>query len=289
VQATEVHPLRVLGIDVDDVLLERWRGWLAPEVQPFFVESNASKPWELAPEIRDTYKAWRIDRGLEVVWLDEPSFLGLPRSERAGLVRSQVACGRGAVPTVRAWSDLLGAGALRSQADGHRFVWWPSLITPENASAILRRFIEETRLLPSRHGEVRTSTWKACAELLPGVRRLAGTFPRASGPNCFGTVLAAAGVEDADEEWVVVEPFVEWLEGCTLPGGDDQQLGTVLVWRDHDAQPVHAAVTIGDGWAFEKPSQEWSTPRSVLRVDELIRANRTPGQRIERHRLHRGG
>jgi hypothetical protein len=56
---------------------------------------------------------------------------------------------------------------------------------------------------PSRHGEVKS--WPT--EILPRARELAGTFPGGSGPNCFGTVMAAAGVEGAADEWMQRQPF----------------------------------------------------------------------------------
>lgn len=278
----------VLGVDVNPNLLALWQRWLAPEIQPFFVESLRSWPksgltGDLSAELRDTYKVWKLDRSLKTLWLDEESFFALPRAERARLVRSQVAHGRGAVPTVRQWADLIDPVTLRSQADGHRFVWWPRLITrcPE---AILLRTVA-TGELPSRHREVPSHTWDRCAVLLPGARSLAGSFAESSGPNCFGTVMATAGVDGAARQRVVQKPFLAWLHSVCRPGGSDDDPGTVLMWRNRDGLPVHAAVTIGDGWALEKPSQSWSAPRVVLGVDELIRVNRLPGNRLERHRI----
>lgn len=81
-------------------------------------------------------------------------------------------------------------------------------------------------------------------------------------------------------------PFLEWLAGaCRRSGGGDDEPGTVLVWRDGNNLPVHAAVTIGDGWALEKASGEWWTPRAVRSTKDVIRAARAAGQRLERHRI----
>lgn len=126
----------VLGVDVDPDLLASWERWLAPEVQPFFVKSledwpeGVPSPGPLPLELVDTYKVYRLTGPLETLWLDEPTFLGMPRSRRAELVRLQVEHRRGAVPTVRRWQEVLDARTLRAQADGHRFVWWPSLLGP---------------------------------------------------------------------------------------------------------------------------------------------------------------
>src|SRR4051812_22415933 len=122
----------VLNVPVTAEVLRRWQTWLAPDVQPFFVErvdswSNRAAERSFTPELRDTYKTWKVDGGLEVLWLTEDDFFAMPRKNRASLVRAQTRAGRGAVPAVRQWRDVLDDATLRSQADGHRFVWWPSL------------------------------------------------------------------------------------------------------------------------------------------------------------------
>ncbi|NUR98720.1 MAG: hypothetical protein HOV67_26130 [Kribbellaceae bacterium] len=276
--------MNVLGIDVSPELLDRWVDWLAPDEQPFFVTPMQARTWKLSDderepsrEDRDTYWIYAVDRkAARTVWLTEDAFLELPRSTRAGLVRQQVTCGRGAVPTTRRWSQMLGQH-IRQQADGHRFVWWKSLLSEPNA---VLPVIVSDGLGMSRHTEVRT--WPAA---LPRVRELAGTFADGSGPNCFGTVMAACGVEGAESVWMMREPFDEWLAGHTEPGGTDEVAGTVFVWRDAALDVQHAALTIGDGWMLHKPSQSWMSPRKVRTVAEVKRATRTAGWRLERHRV----
>ena len=274
----------VAGIDVSSDLLDRWVEWLAPEQQPFFVTKQQASTWKLpiderepSREDRDTYRIYAIDRAADrTAWLSEAAYGELPKATRAALVRAQVNYGRGAVPTVRRWSGIVGP-EVRQQAGGHRFVWWKSLLR------------EPTRVLPalvgedlgrSRHAEVRT--WPAD---FPRVQELAGTFADGSGPNCFGTVMAACGVEGAEAVWMVREPFEEWLANHTEPGGQDDVPGTVLVWRDTASLLQHAALTIGDGWMLHKPSQSWMTPRKVRTVAEVKRATRTAGWRLERHTI----
>jgi hypothetical protein len=254
---------KVLGIDVDDELIDKWKTWLAPARQPFFVETGGQKSWEMSDELRDTYRLWRIDRSLRVRWLDEDEFFAMPRAERAVLVREQERHKRGAVPSARRWADLVDA---RSQADGHRFVWWPSLITRE----VLARQVSLNGLV-SRHGETQ---W---------THPLAGTYPDGSRGNCFATAMAAFGDAKGDE-WMVQEPFEDWLASRFCKGGSDSEPGTVLVWREAGL-PAHAAVALGDGWAFEKSSQEWYTARTVASIADVKRKNRVRGWRLERHRL----
>lgn len=279
----------VLDLEVSPDLLGRWATWLAPVWQPFFVEDPHDWPGarasagEMTAELRDTYKVWRLrDRG-ELVWFDEESFLAMDRRRRARLVREQERRRRGAVPSVRRWADLLPKDTLRALADGHRFVWWPSLLAA-SPTRILERFVAD-EADATRHRAVTPTTWRSCAGVLPGARELAGTFADSSGPNCFATVLAAAGVDGAAEDWVQQEAFDDWLARSCAPGGTDDDVGAVLTWRDSTGVPVHAAVTIGHGFALEKAAQTWWTPRIVATVDEVKRASRARGQRLERHRI----
>ena len=281
--------MRILNIDVSDFLVERWLGYLAPEWQPFFVER--ADEWDapappastaLTDDLRDTYKTWRMTAKGQVVWFDEQSYAALPRVARARLVREQVERRRGAVPTVRRWEDHFDAAALRAQADSHRFVWWPSLLAQHPEEVLAHQVLDGQPA--SRHDEVKASTWRAGARVVPRAQEIAGQFAMSSGPNCFGTTLAAAGLVDPTS-CVVQEPFEEFLASHCSPGGRDTDAGTVLLWRDSDGLAVHSAITIGDGWALEKPAQTWWTPRVVLDVRQLIKANRWPGQRLERHRI----
>jgi len=77
----------------------------------------------------------------------------------------------------------------------------------------------------SRHTEVDVATWRDAAGVLPAARDLMGTFPPGSGPNCFGTVMGAAGVDGAAGTWMQREPFQEWLAAASRPGGHDGQPG----------------------------------------------------------------
>lgn len=77
--------------------------------------------------------------------------------------------------------------------------------------------------------------------------------------------MGACGVDGAEDEWVLREPFEEWLTRNTVKGGRDDEPGTVFVWRDREGLVQHAAVTIGAGWALHKPSQGWMSPIKVSR------------------------
>jgi len=278
--------MEVLGIDVGPGLFARWAGWLAPPAQPFFSSPDgirSATSGELTAELVDTFKVWRIKGDRTPIWLDEPAFMALEPAARRHLVRRQLEVGRGAVGRVRDWVDILAPEALRAQQAGGWFLWWPSLLG-QAPNAALGRFVA-TGELASRHREVPRSIWASCRGVLPGAEKLAGTFPPGSGPNCFGTVMAAAGVPAAEDVWMDLPPFEAWLNAATGVAGDDATPGTVLVWRDRSGAATHSAVAIGGGWGLEKPSQGWSAPRVILPISEIKRVNRARGRRLERRHI----
>jgi hypothetical protein len=285
----------VLGIEVDASLVRRWAGWLAPTCQPFFLTAaevvglgfKSDPPTrDLPAELRDTYEVWNLAEGLEVVWLDEQEFHAQPSDVRAGLICAQVRHGRGAVPSISDWADILHAQVLQEQADGHRFVWWPTLVEPY-LDAVLERAVSEGQL-PCLRTSVPEEIWREAAPILPRARELSGTFASGSRGGsvagddasfCFAAVMASAGVEGANDV-----AFEGWLAAHCLVGGSDDLPGTVLVWRNVDGNLHHAAVTLGGGWALHKPGQEWLSPRQVLAVSDLNRLA-PPGVTVHHHSL----
>jgi hypothetical protein len=258
---TAIQPLRVLNVDVDAALAADWREWFCPAEQPFVVSVDHAarlgrhhEPDRLTPELSDTFFLWGPLQGTAMVWLSQDDVRRLSRDDRR---------------------ELLG-----SQPAPHR---WPS---PQLHRQLVR-WVEDGRR-PSMHDRVTESQWRnAAAAGLGEARRLAGRFPASSGPNCFGTVMAATGVLDAADVWMQREPFVEWLATRTHRTGArrDDLPGTVLVWRSADGLVQHAALTIGGGWALHKPSQCWYSPTKILTVAGAMASARTSGWRVGRYEL----
>ncbi|MDQ5861882.1 MAG: hypothetical protein M3536_06435, partial [Actinomycetota bacterium] len=179
-----------LGIEVTPGLLVRQVAWFAPEHQPFLVSKNSadrigaeSLSGGLPAELRDTFEIYNVPDELVCVLLSEEEFNGLGRTVRSDLIRSQISFGRELTPTVRS-SPAGVRERVASQSDGHRFVWWPSLLKGHE-EPVLDAYLRYGRR-PSRHSEVPERLWEAAHGTLPGAKALAGTLPHASGPNCFG-------------------------------------------------------------------------------------------------------
>lgn len=278
-----------LGIEIGPELMARQAAWFAPTHQPFLIPGEGSRRigiepprGELDAELRDTFEIYNVPDYLVCVLVSEEEFNDLGRMARAVLLHNQITFGRQVIPSVRSAPAEVRAQAA-AQADGHRFVWWPSLLEGHEIP-VLDEYLRLGRR-PSRHLEVPEHIWENSRAALPGARALAGTFPHASGPNCFGTVMAAAGRSDAAGRWMLREPFEEWLSSTAAPGGSDDDAGTVLVWRSPDGLVQHAAVAIGGGYVLHKPSQGWMSPRKILTAKEAIASARQPGRRLTRYKL----
>ena len=246
----------VLGIEVERADLERWLDWYMPAEQPYLVPRDVAaelglddRPDLLTMEVRDSFWIYG-DPDDAVCWLDRAASRRLPRDVR------------------------------RRQEVPHR---WRSADLDADVD-LLVRYLEDGRRR-SRHDQLGEDAWERAAALLPGARRLGGTFAGRSGPNCFAMVMAAAGVAGAEETWMLREPFEEWLAASTVPGGADDGAGTVMVWRSPDGLVQHAAVVLGDGFALHKPSQGWQSPTKVLTAHEVKMSSRAAGRRLHRHRL----
>ncbi|MFB9992956.1 hypothetical protein ACFFLM_13355 [Deinococcus oregonensis] len=128
--------MRVLNISVSPRLLHQWADWLAPPVQPFFLTGAEATAfglstltlaeWNPSPELRDTFALWNLsDAANRVALLAEVEWNGLSAPTRRHLLRLQIGYGRGNVAHARASADLL------PEPQRGRFVWWPSLLTPD--------------------------------------------------------------------------------------------------------------------------------------------------------------
>lgn len=271
-----------LGITVGAELLEQWRASFAPHLQPFrttHLGADAGaigRTFEPSLDVRDTFHVYS-----EVgwTWLEEAEFVRLPFRTRRALLRGRAATGR-----LRDVPELARQPTAPQTTDS-RIVWWSSLLRRVGDRPLMS-YVEHD-LPPSRHREVTAAVWARAGRLLPGASDLAGRYPARSGPNCFGNVLAAAGVGDGSA-WVQREPFEEWLAAHTSPvrgTRQDHLPGVVLVWRTHDGLAEHAAVTIGAGFVLNKPSQGWFSPHLVWTVPETVAASRYPGVTLSRYAI----
>jgi len=269
-----------LGIRVAADLLDRWRESFAPQLQPFSTTrlgvdaSGIGQPAKPTLDIRDTFHVYSDD---DWTWLEEAEFADLSLRTRRALLHGRAATGR-----LRDVPDRT-PGLTESRRTDSRIVWWPSLLRRVGDQPLLSYI--ENGLPPSRHSEVTAAIWARAGRLLPGAANLAGKFPASSGPNCFGNVLAAAGVGDGSE-WVQRKPFEAWLAAHTEPVRGtkrDHLPGVVLVWRNHDGLAEHSAVTIGDGYTLNKPSQGWFSPHLVWTVQETTAASRYKGATLSRY------
>lgn len=244
--------ITVLGIPVSREQFGRWLEHYCPPRQPFRTRDVPGDVVDALPrtrslpvtdELRDTFF---IYGGGPWVWLSEEEYADLPSEVRSVL-----------------------AGERRRRIQPKPSPGWPS--DPMIEARLVRWVEAGTR--PSLHVLAEDHLQRASEGPLPRAGELAGTFPDGSGPNCFATVMAAAG-DPVDQDWVQTDQFQAWLDGSTRPSGSGdvgESVGQVLVWHQ-DGELAHAAVTLGGGWALQKPSQSWSSPVLVWTVEEVVRS-----------------
>ena len=298
--------MQVLGCTVAARLLADWEGHLAPAVQPFFVSHTLSAGLGVWPRwtrsefsalglplsLTDTFTCYAVPP--EVPWallLDEPGFRALSGQVRTALLHEQLAHGRGGVEKSEVWASRLPmeAGHLRAASTDGLFLWWPALwrtLSADSRREILLYLLSEDRL-PHRGNDLTSEHWNSVDRLFPNVRRLAGTFARQSGPNCFGTVMAACGVPLAEEVWMHREPFLRWLDAFTGPSEEQDSLGTLLVWRDNHGQLQHAALSLGSCWVLQKDAQSWMAPRQIVTLPDVLSRWNEPGWSVGAYALIR--
>lgn len=254
----------VLGIPVTEEMLDVWEGFYAAPRQPFRLAGldptvrtalPTTPEAHLTPELRDTFFVYGSGPW---VWFSEAEFARLAPTVRAGLVAERRRRTRPKPP-----------------------VAWPS---DPHLRVRLVRWVE-AGVRPSLHSLAGQQLAQVTRRCLPRAAELAGAFPTGSGANCFGTVMAATGLQ-THGDWVQQDQFDRWLQERTIPvgGGSDLDPGRVLVWHER-GRLAHAAVTIGGGFVLNKPSQSWSSPTLVWTVEELVNSWRLPGTRLSRREI----
>jgi hypothetical protein len=260
----------VLGIGVDGALVEQWRAWFAPALQPFrtdFLPSEVAaevpaRQMKPTPEVEDTFATYSGTW----TWLSEEEFNSLHPSLRRSLL-----------------------AVRRRTTKPKSMPAWPSELA-SSGDQLMFKWIESGTVRPSQHREVPSSVWKRAQEVLPDAKRLAGTFPTAGATrsNCFGTVMAGTGL-DVSEVQIGPDKFQDWLDEYTesITGTKcDDEPGVVFAWTEH-GKLAHATVSIGDGWMFGKGSQAWSSPRNVRPVRKVVNSWVYPTARLARYRITR--
>lgn len=123
-----------LGIRVASDLLNRWRDWFGPQLQPFNTARlggalEVGRPAKPTLELTDTFHVYSDD---DWTWLEEAEFADLDLKIRRALLHERAATGHLAeVP------DHLRSVAAPQGTDS-RIVWWPPLLRTVGDEPLLR-------------------------------------------------------------------------------------------------------------------------------------------------------
>lgn len=308
---TGIQYMHLLGCSVTDDLFEMWRRHLVSVYAPLYGtddtrsllptdtilftrdELGADMP-DFPLEARDSYGIYRVDRAAPwVALLDTDCLRRLTSAVRTQLLREQWRLGRGQIydqPVVRE----VCSGYPRAYAMVEEFAFetrdgvkialqydvWRTL-PREVQWRWLQWFVAQDReecLSPSLGEDI----WAAMDERYRHtVRRLAGTFAPASGPNCFSTTAAviaptAKAADDIAALWLHQQPFYRYLDALGfrqtdfLDDIDAVSPGSVLVWIDEAGTAQHACFVPAPGLALNKDAQGWFAPRQLLPLHHVL-------------------
>lgn len=281
--------LEILNCRIDNATLTAWKEHFAPTAQPFFVRrqfplpSRSGSRWLDSSAVRealslsahDTFATYEVaSDARHLLLLDEGAFESLPPELRAELLHEQLAVGRGGVVQVHDLTEHLTRSEIdrvTAAASDGLVVWWPSLfatLSDATQARLLADFASDDRP-PCRRAELSPEHWRRALRAISGIPSRAGTFHPDSGPNCFGAVIEAFTGRHITRRTERYE-FETWLGARVAGPGAAEELGTVLLWRDDHNALQHAAVSLGDGYAFHKEAQTWWSPWQVVRLTEVI-------------------
>lgn len=281
--------LEILNCRIDNATLTAWKEHFAPPTQPFFVRrqfplpSRSGARWldsgavreALSLSAHDTFATYEVTgTARHLLLLDESAFEALPPGLRTELLYEQLEVGRGSVYQMQDLTDHLTRSEIDQVAaasSGGLVVWWPGLfaiLSGATQTRLLAEFASED-WPPCRRAELAAERWQQVERVLPGIPSRAGTFHPDSGPNCFGAVIEAFTGQRIARRTERNE-FEAWLESRIDAPGAADDLGTVLLWRDDHNALQHAAVSLGDGYAFHKEAQTWWSPWQVVRLTDVI-------------------
>lgn len=280
--------MEILNCRIDNATLTAWKEHFAPTAQPFFVRrqfplpSRSGSRWLDSSAVRealslsahDTFATYEVaSDARHLLLLDEGAFEAMPPELRAGLLHGQLEVGRGGVYPMQDLTEHLTGSEIdqvSTATSGGLVVWWPDLfaaLSEATQARLLAVFASDYR--PPCRAELSPRHWRQALRALPGILSRAGTFHPDSGPNCFGAIIEAFKGQHIQRRTERNE-FETWLRARVAKPGVTDELGTVLLWRDdHDALQ-HAAVSLGDGYAFHKEAQTWWSPWQVVRLTEVI-------------------
>ncbi len=280
--------MEILNCRIDNATLTAWKNHFAPTTQPFFALRRFPLPkgsgghWldcgavrgALGLSAHDTFATYEVaSTARHLLFLDEHSFQTLPPDLRADLLHEQLEVGRGSVFHLEDLAEHLPhseIGPVTSAASGRLVVWWPGLfntLSDATQARLLANFVSEDRP-PCRRAEFPAEQWQQVQRALPGLPDRVGTFHPDSGPNCLGAVIEAFTGQIITHRTERHE-FEAWLKSRLVATGAADELGTVLLWRDEHGALQHAAVSLGDGYAFHKEAQTWWSPWQVVHLTEV--------------------
>lgn len=111
------------------------------------------------------------------------------------------------------------------------------------------------------------------------IEKYINRFPAANGPNCFAATLAAATENVEAREWIITQ----WVHLETLllglemrgyqeidSGMDQLEPKDIVLWKNDNANIIHASFHLENGLFFNKNGQTFFNPWQIVKRETLI-------------------
>jgi hypothetical protein len=233
------------------------------------------------------YTLWKVPEDTFVAVGRQQEFLNLDKDLLQLLYKQQLELGRGHVYT-HEWFDLFEhTPESVIEHKGKRYY----LLTSEDwrifTMSTKRRWILRWLQL-SREDSPQGIDGLPQELYQPNLlKEYVGRFATRSGPNCFAAALSMAVAMNAEcsdvprqliQLWMHDGPFFRLLfahgfdkafECRTIEHMCLAEPGDVLVWRNGEEKPIHAAFKVSADVVFEKSGQYWFQPWQFTRIHDI--------------------
>ncbi|MCA1062685.1 hypothetical protein LCL98_04485 [Rossellomorea aquimaris] len=286
--------MNIKGYMLDEDTLRGWGSRLIPEVEWFYfaaddgllpMESLDSLDYFKVPiDLRTSYATWGISKKARFYAKMTPEcFVSLEKETQDEMVRRQWELGRGLLFTKEDLSELLENPKLHLPVTTlhtgeeivlfHRILW--NSLSEESHYTFLLTYgslwVNEQ------------SIWKGlCAERkqevyiqTPHLESRFDTFSSKNGPNCLGAVSTAITKDPSYlDQWIIGEEFTSILQQAEYAPLDTSvyKPDDVLVWFNHNNQPIHASYVLTHSYVFNKHGQTMFNPWQILKIGDVLTA-----------------
>ncbi|OZM57586.1 hypothetical protein CIB95_04235 [Lottiidibacillus patelloidae] len=304
---------KVKGYIVNDSVLESWNKKFVPDFDLFFFAENHeyvetelftfSIKNDFSLDDRTSFVTWGIsDKAKFYAKIHNDDFLKLSKENQKEIIKQQWVLGRGVLfkeselllllknnsnenlKTLEVLKDYsIEEDAINEKIfilQGHTWKRLSPLIRKSILLNYADLWVNDNAVFHNLKQSEQDSLSKEYPHLIPFIDH----FPSRNGPNCFASVIAVVtGDLNHMNDWMQSEQFIKLLKQHnylkTITTNYKKQ--DVLVWKNQNGTPVHAAFLLNDKLSFNKHGQTMFNPWQVLPTSDVIKSWNNDGFQLE--------